>query len=521
MAGRLAVYFKDEDAVRAANCRESLPVDLFYATDKLETAQVICGHNSNLKGFNQGQATTSYAQHYQNKLIVVYSGSGNPKLSTTDQLSKKVLKLVRTIHRGHGSITLDEWREIHQLIDHNRFTSPTLAESSTTCLSTLALLCQGYLITYATPHTTLDDSVVQTALNLMGWTNLLDRALIQNINFEALHSYQSCVNQSIWWIDCFEPDQISVSLKSGQLNIQGDIAREWGGSKVDTSKIALLLQAIYIDGNLTTQIVAQAYCEIFQRFNASPLECSFDAFLEKPYLPEVVLLLGKGSLTKALSQTLNLLGIECLQYTAIPNNVEALDDFRNEIITANLAITISDNITEIGRQVRHLRNDCYWDNTFVAITKNITEKESLLHYNLFGESTDKLVYGQVAGHTALTQPLRLRDLLVTPSTVNPLSIEQWLNLAQHSKLYLLKNQVHEINKHLIEEATPSSIKLLNEILVQMSQISWATLVDHDQELPTIRKLLEMQSIDTTISIQDCLQLISAIQKVFIFAIGNT
>lgn len=247
MARRLKVYFRDEDEDRKINTMSRLPSSLFEICEDRLSFDIICGHNVNLKGFNQGRPETDYASNFPERLIVIYSGAGNPKLSKIDIESGRVCRLIRTIERAKDGITTEEWEQIYELIDGDSFTNHEIQPIQLDYLSALSILCQGYLAN----NSDSENVIVKVALKAMGWD-----AEIIHID---LSDKKSETKKKDWWLEPFTPETIDEIYKQ--------IVNEWNKNQYSKTcdHVYYLLQALKQETIEDPTIVANAYLAISHR----------------------------------------------------------------------------------------------------------------------------------------------------------------------------------------------------------------------------------------------------------------
>ena len=255
----VTVFFEDSVPIRREICKMSLPVNLFCSANEMESI-LICGHDSDLSGYYEGN--TLYSSAYPDKLVIVYSGAGNPKLSKTDIESGRVCRLIRTIERSKDGINTEEWEKIYELIDGDNFTNHEIHPIQTDYLSSLSILCQGYLAT----NSKSIDPLVQKALDKMGW-NSIDYAAIIHTD---LADEESKTRPRSWWL---EPFDIDCSETDAEIHRQIDkiheqVKKEWSVPKHGEvcSCINELINALKNSTSIDDPtIVANAYLAISHR----------------------------------------------------------------------------------------------------------------------------------------------------------------------------------------------------------------------------------------------------------------
>jgi hypothetical protein len=268
----IKIYIEDDDSDRIQQMDKVLNESCKFQRGTLEESVLICAHCKNNIGFNIDGTKTEYAAKNDEKLIIIYSGAGDPAVSEVDIKSQRVLKIERAIPPTNGYITEEEWDEIYKNIEfdeHNKpctFSTHTLGSSSPSeCLCTLAVLCQGYLILHA-DHLSEEDklsSLIQNALEIMGWTDLLNQPDINN-NIDTSQKNRDKVSQQSWWKECFNQNPNRLQIGIGENSeIIGKITKEWESETFDESKLEPLIRAIYQSHTqILPPIVADAYCEI-------------------------------------------------------------------------------------------------------------------------------------------------------------------------------------------------------------------------------------------------------------------
>jgi hypothetical protein len=224
---------RSDSEKRKAAFTQALPSQLFQQVTKKDDAHVICGHSSDVQGYNEGK--TKYAEVNSPKLTIVYSGGGTPTISDADLNSEKVLRIEKSISES-DSLSPDDWNKIHSLIniEQNIFLESILILGKGEFLSALSILCQGYLLN-ALSHTDLDeqtiDSSIKDAVGLMKWE---DPNLTYCYIFDAK-----------WWTDCFDLKQLQT-LKM-----------------INSPKITRLLEKVATEKKSPDlKIVAEAYLAI-------------------------------------------------------------------------------------------------------------------------------------------------------------------------------------------------------------------------------------------------------------------
>ncbi len=244
MLKKVAVFFEDSVPIRREICKINLPVNLFCTANEME-ASLICGHDSDLSGYYEGN--TIYSSAYSGKLVIVYSGGGNPKLSKIDIESGRVCRLIRTIGRAKDGITTEEWEQIYELIDGDSFTDHEIHPIEPVYLSALSILCQGYLAT----NSNSPDPLVQEALEEMGW-NTFKNSSIQT----DLSDKESETKKKDWWLEPFTPKTID--------DIHKQIVKEWNKNQYSKTcdHVYYLLQALKQNTIEDPTIVANAYLAI-------------------------------------------------------------------------------------------------------------------------------------------------------------------------------------------------------------------------------------------------------------------
>jgi len=246
---RLKVYFEDEDHKRKANNESSLPTQLFMIGGDRSSSNLICGHNSNLDGYCRGTINTDYATKFAGKLIIIYSGGGNPNLSKNDIDSERVLRILRTIDRATDGINTEEWEYIYELIDGKKFINHELMNRKLEYLPSLSILCQGYLAT----NSKSVDKKVKEALDQMGW----NKEIHPDISNKKLETQKTS-----WWLEPFDNEPVDAIIAK--------VKKEWHGGKDGEipNSVTEFLKRIEQDKLQypdSTAIVANAYLAISAR----------------------------------------------------------------------------------------------------------------------------------------------------------------------------------------------------------------------------------------------------------------
>ena len=182
-----------------------------------------------------------------------------------------VLHLIRKVSK----VTVEEWKEIltglvnldlvKALIDRkNPAGLRHFFIDEEPKLPALAILCQGYLAIHAEEIGTEQDGqdpIFEQALNKMGWINFREaNESISSSIRRDLESKRNKVRQPRWWLETFgllnEKDQ--TVLQHEWTQFKEAIKQELEGKENQT--IARLLAAMFNQEEITSEIVAQAYC---------------------------------------------------------------------------------------------------------------------------------------------------------------------------------------------------------------------------------------------------------------------
>jgi hypothetical protein len=264
MVNTLSVCFFDGTSSRKNACRVTMPDNLFHNITSETMADIFCAHANDLDGNNADKSQTEYAERNPGKLIIIYSAGGCYEISQSDLESKRVLIIQRVINDHEGAITKDEWNKINELIDWKTKTFIRSTLGSDCILFALSILCQGYLATHKI--TTKVSPEIEDALVVMK----------TRTKASSRKTGKNTTDNLSWWNNCFDDEDIIV--KQSEVNIQqssqnersstsnviGKITHEWESNSLNNSKLSKLLRAIYGDGTISAQTVAEAYCAIIK-----------------------------------------------------------------------------------------------------------------------------------------------------------------------------------------------------------------------------------------------------------------
>jgi len=512
MERRITVDFKDVDSGRKANSIANLPTEIFSTCPDRASAQIICGHNSNFKGHNGSSLETDYTGNYPEKLIVIYSGTGDPKLSQIDISSTRVLKINRKIDRGHDGITPSEWKQIYSLIDidRNKFTSHEIQSIGNECLATFAILCQGYLVVYD------QQTEIAHALHAMQWSNFLDRTANINDNIEILKTKSDHVTNPVWWSDIFNKDLIRVTFEETQLKIAGKIAQEWNSNDIADSSFGRLLKAIYIDKAIEPTIVANAYCAIAQKLGKYQPEIFLPDDIAINKLPNSVMILGSNPVASAISQVLDLFDIQSYQYPALSQDLNTTSDFKYDLAECPWVISLASSPIETMSQLRRLRSHFCWEGKFVAIAASESSLQPLKQFDVFGDCEGNFEFTKIPGQIAIGQPIFLRDLLFAPYATKKMYFEGWQICQDRSGIGKLRKRVNCVELLMTNSDRSGSDQIVDEILQEMSNISWATILPH-ADIPMVKALLGLRDRATS---QHNMEYIPEIHRILSVVLGE-
>lgn len=208
----LNIFFIDQkDEERKKSCVRTLPSEVFKQVDELSKAQIICAHSIELEGYDE-TGNTEYAKSNSPKLIILYGGGGNPFISDADFISQKVLRIGKRIPHSAENITNSDWVKIYNLIDikKNIFLKNIFDAEENNLLSSLSILCQGYLISAISDpmldSTLLTDSSINKVINALR----LREKLLTNIQ----------ILDTNWFTKIFNSEQIQVlqSFNNPEIN---------------------------------------------------------------------------------------------------------------------------------------------------------------------------------------------------------------------------------------------------------------------------------------------------------------
>ena len=143
------------------------------------------------------------------KLTVYYSGSGGNSDRFPTNTQERIWRSVNAAAATPGSSVLNPIEAqvllsyAYNLTEGNQpAEKPTVLRQESAYLPALALLCQGYLATYAKAHMTEkdgNDSVMTAALDEMGWTGVHTQ-LTECPNWKQ---QRETVRSAGWWLDVF------------------------------------------------------------------------------------------------------------------------------------------------------------------------------------------------------------------------------------------------------------------------------------------------------------------------------
>ena len=201
---------------------------------------------------------------------------------TNGHFSKPPIQLPNGVYVLHlikkvSKVTKEEWQEILTCLV-NRDNVKALIDRKNPAglrhffideepkLPALGILCQGYLAIHAEAgeigtEQHGQDPIFEQALNKMGWINFREANESISLSIrQDLESKRNKVRQPRWWLETFgllnEKDQ--TVLQHEWTQFKETIKQELEGEENQT--IARLLAAMFNQEEITSELVAQAYC---------------------------------------------------------------------------------------------------------------------------------------------------------------------------------------------------------------------------------------------------------------------
>ena len=169
---------------------------------------------------------------------------------------------------------------------------------------------------------------------------------------------------------------------------------------------------------------------------------------------------------------------------------------------------------EVIQLVHRLRGDFGWEGGFLAIVEDNTEREELLALSVLGDREGRFRFGKLPGHVALCLPLLLIDLLRTVQTMEEMSLEVWHSLLDQTSLGRILEKLGEAEKMVERPMTNDRIRVATELLGEMEQIDWLSLLlDSHKDMRLVTDLLDAYPPGYSFEEKDCVSIVTRIREI--------
>jgi hypothetical protein len=194
---KMKIYFIDKDNDRKSNLRPTLN-NTFSCTDTINEADIICGHESDVRAFYADRAVRIVDD---TKLKILYSGSSSKISLDNDEInSKKVIVIPRPVENTSGKILEYEWKKIKSLILDNFFVIHELNMSDH--LVAIFILCQASILCQYFHLLKTQGKILEGSQNLLIKQSIEKMNVIPEIIDLNRDYLQICLKSqsATWWL---------------------------------------------------------------------------------------------------------------------------------------------------------------------------------------------------------------------------------------------------------------------------------------------------------------------------------
>lgn len=164
--------------------------------------------------------------------------------------------------------------------------------------------------------------------------------------------------------------------------------------------------------------------------------------------------------------------------------------FGKHIKECSLVITDGCTALQNIRIVHRLRTDYGWCGGYMGIVENCQERKTLAELSLIGEP-GRYRFCKVPGHTVLSHPLSLTELVVEIQSMEGLEAEQWYDILDESVVRNIFISLKKADNELQSVNPVKAAELIQNIMRDFSGLYWPVLLkDPHSDMRIVDKLMK-------------------------------